>query len=127
MNAKSDILRIVNKIKESWLAKQYDEIANCLAEDVIMAAPGSSNRIKGKEAYILSYRDYDTVAKTHQFKSDEPQIDVIGDVAISITPFAIRYELKGNIYDERGRDILILARQDSEWRVVWRTMQTEPA
>ncbi|MCI0442562.1 nuclear transport factor 2 family protein [bacterium] len=121
------VLRVVNKINESWLAKNYDEIGSCLDDSVIIAAPGSNNRIKGREAYVQSYRDYDTVAKTLQFNTEEPQIDIIGDTAVAICPFDITYELKDKIYHERGSEILILVRKNSEWRVVWRTMQSEPA
>jgi ketosteroid isomerase-like protein len=121
------IVHVVNKINESWLAKNYNGIGSCLDDNVIMAAPGSTNRIKGREAYVQSYRDYDTVAKTLQFNIEEPQIDIIGDTAVTICPFDVTYELKGKIYHERGSDILILVRKNSDWRVVWRTMQSEPA
>lgn len=132
MNEKSevnrnDIVEVVKKINEYWLAKKYDEIGSCLADDVIIAAPGSSERIKGREAYVQSYRDYDTVAKTLQFIPEKPQIDIMGDSAAVICPFTVTYELKGNTYHERGKEILILARKDSKWLVVWRTMQSEPA
>jgi ketosteroid isomerase-like protein len=123
---KSDIRAVLNKINESWLSKKYDEIGKGLTEDVIIAAPGSNVRIKGRDAYIQSYRDYDSVAKTLQFIPEEPQIDIMGDTVAVISPFAVTYQLKGNTYHERGKDILILKRTDSGWLVVWRTMQSEP-
>jgi ketosteroid isomerase-like protein len=126
-NDKKDILAVLNKINESWLAKKYDEIGSSLSDDVIIAAPGSTERIKGKKAYVQSYRDYDSVAKTLQFIPEEPQIDIMGDTVAVISPFAVTYQLKGNTYHERGKDILILKRTDSGWLVVWRTMQSEPA
>ncbi len=126
-NDKNAILGIVNKINESWLGKQYDEIGTCLADDVVIAPPGSDKRIRGRDAYVQSYRDYDTVAKTDQFLAEEPQIDIVRDTAVVISPFFVTYEMKGTTYQERGRDILILARQGTEWRVVWRTMQSESA
>lgn len=122
-----DILQVVNKINESWLSKNYDEIGKCLDDKVVMAPPGSSKRIKGKDAYIQSYRDYDTVAKTHSLEPEEPQIDIIGDTAVVIHPFSVTYEMKGEVYQERGSDFLILKRQDIGWRVIWRTMQSESA
>ena len=121
------IQQVVEKINESWLDKNYDEIGSCVADDVIIAPTGLADRIKGREAYVQSYRDYDTVAKTIQFITEDPQIDIIGNIAAVITPFSVTYELKGNTYHERGKDILILKRKNSEWLVVWRTMQSEPA
>lgn len=121
------IQQVVEKINESWLDKNYDEIGSCVTDDVIIAPTGLADRIKGREAYVQSYRDYDTVAKTIQFITEDPQIDIIGNIAAVITPFSVTYELKGNTYHERGKDILILKRKNSEWLVVWRTMQSEPA
>jgi ketosteroid isomerase-like protein len=84
-------------------------------------------RVAGREAYVPSYRDYDTAAFTETFTPDEPQIDVMGDVAVATCPFSIVYRLEGVTYKERGRDLLVFARQQAGWRVVWRSMQTEPA
>lgn len=103
-----DILQVVNKINESWLAKKYDDIATCLDDGVVMAPPGSNKRVKGKNPYIQSYRDYDSAAITHSLIPEEPQIDVIDDTAVVIHPFSVTYEMKGSIYQERGTDLLIL-------------------
>ena len=45
----------------------------------MIAPPGSANRVRGREAYVQSYRDYDSAAKTHSFQPSDPVIDVIGD------------------------------------------------
>jgi ketosteroid isomerase-like protein len=121
------IAAIVRHINESWRARRYDDIGSHLADDVVLAPPGSSMRVAGREAYVQSYRDYDAAAFTETFTPDEPQIDVMGDVAVATCPFSIVYRLEGVTYKERGRDLLVFARQQAGWRVVWRSMQTEAA
>jgi ketosteroid isomerase-like protein len=121
------IAAIVRHINESWRARRYDDIGTHLADDVVLAPPGSSMRMVGREAYVQSYRDYDTAAVTGTFTPDDPQIDVIGDVAVATCPFFIVYRLEGVTYRERGRDLLVFDRRPTGWRVVWRSMHTEPA
>jgi ketosteroid isomerase-like protein len=127
VNDADAIAAIVGHINESWRAQRYDDIGSHLAVDVVMAAPGSTVRLAGRDAYVQSYREYDRAAVTETFTPGEPQIDVIGDVAVATCPFSIVYRLEGTTYRERGQDILVLHRQPAGWRVVWRSMHTEPA
>ncbi len=119
------IRRVVLQINELWLSKRYDEIGELLSEHVVIAPPGFEGRIHGREAYVQSYRDYDQAATTHDFSPEEPEIDIVGDVAITVCPFFIVYELTGKIYREKGYDVLVFSRIAGEWSVVWRTMHTE--
>ncbi len=119
------IRRIVRQINELWLSKRYAAIGELLSEHAVIAPPGFDGRTRGREAYVQSYRAYDQAATTHEFAPDEPEIDIVGDVAVAVCPYLVVYELAGKTYRERGRDVLVFCRSAGEWRVVWRTMQTE--
>jgi ketosteroid isomerase-like protein len=121
------VKKVVAGINDSWLAKRYDDIGRYLLDDAVVAPPGSPERIRGCDAYVESYRQYDSAATTHEFTSEEPQIDVVGDVAVSVCPFRIVYEMQGTTYRERGTDLLVLVRSRGEWRVAWRSLRGEPA
>jgi len=121
------IRQAVERINGLWLAGRYDEIGDFLAEDVVIAPPGSDQRVKGRKAYVQSYRDYDRAAVTRDFVPEEPQVDVVGSVAVAVCPFAIEYDMQGVTHREKGRDILVFTRVEGEWRVAWRTMQIEKA
>ncbi|HUP64095.1 MAG TPA: nuclear transport factor 2 family protein [Thermoanaerobaculia bacterium] len=120
------IREIIEKINESWLAGRYEEIGRNIDQDVVVAPPGSPARIAGRDAYVASYREYDEMARTHEFRMETSQVDVIGDVAVAITPFLVDYEMTAGRHRESGREILVFRRSGGEWRVVWRTMQTDP-
>jgi ketosteroid isomerase-like protein len=120
------VRRIVGDINDHWRAKRYDQIGDQLAEGVVVAPPGTDARVRGRDAYVQSYRDYDAAATTLEFLAAEPQVDVIGDVAIARCPFDVTYVLKENTYRERGHDILVFSRSTGDWKVVWRTMHIEP-
>jgi ketosteroid isomerase-like protein len=127
MTDEQAIRGVVHAIHDSWRAGRYDEIGRHLADDAVIAQPGSDHRTRGRDPYVQSYRDYDRMATTHEFSLGEPQIDVVGDVAVAACPFFIVYELQGATYRERGTDMLVLSRSNEEWRVAWRTMQTAPS
>jgi ketosteroid isomerase-like protein len=117
----------VHEINEHWRTGQYERIGARLADDAVIAPPGFDGRVRGRAAYIQSYRDYDQAATTLEFSAGEPQVDVVGDVAVAVTPFDVVYELHGTRHHEKGHDILVFSRLRGEWTVVWRTMQVAPA
>lgn len=123
---KKAIRHVIGRINELWLNKRYDEIGALLSEDAVIAPPGLEVRIRGREAYVQSYREYDQAATTHEFTPEEPEIDIVGDVAVAICPFFVVYELQGKTYREKGHDMLVFSRSTGQWRVSWRTMQTKP-
>jgi ketosteroid isomerase-like protein len=121
------IRHVIQQITASWLNKQYDDIGLFIAEHAVIAPPGSTARVRGRAAYIQSYRDYDQAATTLAFTPEEPEIDIIGDVAVALCPFVVVYELEGERHQAVGRDMLVLARRADAWQVIWRTMHTESA
>src|SRR5262245_55619548 len=103
----AQIRTAVRAINEHWRAGQYDRIGAWLADEAVIAPLGAEARVRGRDAYIQSYRAYDQSATTLEFSASEPQVDVVADVAVAITPFEVVYELQGTKYHERGHDILV--------------------
>ena len=64
MGKEIDAIRgIVQAINECWKLKDYDGIGSYLADDVVIAPPHSDQRVRGRAAYLQSYRDYDQMAE----------------------------------------------------------------
>jgi ketosteroid isomerase-like protein len=122
---KKTIQEVLRKLIDCWHQKQYDRMGAYIADEVIIVPPGSSERVRGREAYIQSYRDYDTAAHTTEFLPGEPQIDLFGDVAVVLFPFFIAYELNGISHREHGKEALLFKRAADSWQILWRTMESE--
>jgi ketosteroid isomerase-like protein len=122
-----EIRRIVAEMNDAWRGGRYDDLGAHVAEHVVMAPPGLEGRVLGRAAYVASFRQFAEVARTHEFSSGTPHVDVIGATAVAVTPFTIGYELEGNRYRETGSDILVFAKIGAAWKVVWRTLLSEPA
>jgi len=119
----AEIRELVALVNEHWRAREYDAIGALLEDEVVIATPEGA--VRGREAYVQSYRSYDEAATTHEFEPGEPTVDVVGAVAVAVCPYRVVYELQGRTYRERGRDMLVLSRTD-RWRIAWRTMVSEP-
>ncbi|HEV7765945.1 MAG TPA: DUF4440 domain-containing protein [Thermoanaerobaculia bacterium] len=127
MSDREQIKAVVAAITQAWLSKQYELIDDYLAADVVIAAPDSDTRVIGREAYVQSFRDYDSAAVTDEFDAGNPLIDVIGDAAVALCPFRISYQLNGVTYRETGTEMLVLNRSSTGWLVIWRSMRSNPA
>jgi ketosteroid isomerase-like protein len=122
-----EIRRIVAAINDAWREGYFDRIGEYVAENVVMVPPGFEGRVMGRPAYVASFRQFSEAARTHEFLTDTPHVDVIGNTAVAVCPFTIGYEIEGAIYREKGSDILVFSRVSGAWKVVWRTLLSEPA
>jgi hypothetical protein len=87
-----------------------------------MAPPGERARVvAGREAMVQSFRDFLAAAKVLDFETLDLQVDLFGPTAVAGLVFRIRYEMEGQAYDEKGKDVLVLNRDGNVWRIVWRT------
>jgi ketosteroid isomerase-like protein len=118
---------IIHAINECWRLKDYEGIVEFLTEDVVIAPPGSDERIYGRAAYVQSYRDYDQSAETQEFLPGDPKVDLAGNTAVAVCPFEVVYKLQGTKHHEKGKNILVFSLSHGRWKVVWRTMQVEAA
>jgi ketosteroid isomerase-like protein len=121
-----DIRDIVTAINHAWTTGNFDAIGEHVAEHVVMAPPGLEGRVLGRDAYVASFRQFAEVARTRMFLPEVPRVDVIGNTAVATCPFTIAYELEGGSYREKGADILVFARTAGAWKIVWRTVMSEP-
>jgi ketosteroid isomerase-like protein len=126
MESVREIRDIVTAINQAWVSGNYEAIGEYVAEHVVMAPPGLDGRVLGRDAYVASFRQFAEVARTRMFSPGVPRVDVIGNTAVAACPFTIAYELEGEAYRERGSDILVFARNAGVWKVVWRTLISEP-
>ena len=95
-----EILKFLRKVETAWLGGRFDELRSCFREDAVLLGADLEQRLEGRDAIV----------------------DVIGDAAVTVTPWTVRYEREGTIYDETGGDLLVLARDPEGWKVAWRTL-----
>src|ERR1041385_5765405 len=108
-----ETILIVDKINDAWLHGRFDELREYLHPDIVLAQPGLSRRIAGREAVIDSYRQFAAEA-AGSFRAGETRVDAAGDSAVTTMPWTTD--------EERGWDLLVFGKRDGRWVVVWRTV-----
>ncbi len=96
-----EILKFLRKVETAWLGGRFEELRSCFREDAVLLGGDLEQRLEGRDA---------------------PIVDVIGDAAVTVTPWAVRFEREGTIHEETGGDLLVLAREAEGWKVAWRTL-----
>ena len=90
--------------------------------DIVMALPGFSGRVHGREQFLAGFRDFCENAKIHEFTDRDYEIDIVHDTAVVAFEYEMIYERCGERYRATGRDLWIFRAQDSGWIAVWRAM-----
>ena len=71
---------------------------------------------------IAGFTDFSENAAVVSYKRTDLQIDVIADVAVASFKFEMTYRREGQSFACTGRDFWVAARQQDQWKAVWRTM-----
>ena len=123
----AEVERLIRELNAAWPEGRLEEVGRCFDEEAVMVPPGGGVLIRGREAIVGSFRGFLGMAKVHGFEILDPTVAAFGSTACAVVPFQIHYELQGQVYDEKGEDILVLMQNAGEWRIVWRTQVPLPA
>jgi uncharacterized protein (TIGR02246 family) len=117
-----DIRSRIDALNDAWQAGRFDDLGGYFHEDARLVAPGFASQVSGRDAIVGTYRDFAASARIDEFRLDPANIERWGDTAVATSVFNMTYTFSGATYTESGHDILVLARHDGEWIVVWRTV-----
>lgn len=115
----SDLLRRINR---AWLEGRPRDLLPLLHPEIVLAIPGSTSRVQGREALVEGIVDFCENARVHAFEEHEHQVDVVGQTAVASYSFTMVYEREGHRYRSTGRDLWVFTREGTEWLAIWRTM-----
>lgn len=112
----------MRQINSLWLAGQVDKLEPVVHPEIVMAFPGFTGRMQGREEFLAGFRDFCQSARIIEFDDHDHQIDVAGNTAVVTFRYDMIYERSGERYCSTGRDLWIFQREGNEWIAVWRTM-----
>ena len=121
-SASEEVWQLVQRMNDSWAKDGADDLASFFREDIVMVNPDFTHRTEGRDACVASYQDFRKQATIRDFKITNPGIDVFGNTAIATYSYEIQYEMGGERFNDTGRDIFVLVRENDRWQAVWRTM-----
>jgi len=128
MDDKVEIRAIVNAVNDAWQTYPPGEIvariSEHFADDVVVVGPDLTRAGRGRDAVSQSYADFASAAKIKSAELEDPEIDVIADVAVATVKWRMRYEYQGAELSEAGHDIYVFGRQSDRWLVAWRKLES---
>ena len=116
-----DFISFTARMDRCWMEGRFRDLEAFLAEDVVFVAPGGEQRSEGLSTAVESYRQFMSHAQVKRFETSDHVVTPRGDTAVVEYRWQMDWAAGGVDHSETGRDVLVLARRDDDWRVVWRT------
>jgi ketosteroid isomerase-like protein len=117
----ADFVSFADRMDRCWMEVRLPELAEYLAEEVVFVAPGGTPRSEGLAPAVDSYRQFLSHARVNRFQTSDHTVTLRGDTAVLEYRWQMDWTAAGADHAESGREVLVLARREEGWRVVWRT------
>jgi uncharacterized protein (TIGR02246 family) len=104
----------MQRINRTWLEGRPQDLASLMHPNITLVFPGFSGRGEGREAIVAGFTDFCRNATVHDYREADPQVDVIGDTAVTTFTYEMVYERSGKRKRASGRDLWVFARQGGE-------------
>lgn len=117
----AEVWAAVQRINQAWVLRRTEDLEALLHSAMVIAPPPPTTPIRGRDACIESYREFALAARVLHFEELSPAVEVFDTTAVATYDFAITYEANGTYTTERGREVIVLVREEARWLAVWRT------
>lgn len=114
------LISFVEAMDRCWIEHRFDDLSAFLAPDVVFVSPSGETRLEGLAAAVESYRSFMERAKIAWFAARDHAVTERGDAAIVEYRWDTAWRSDGVAHEASGREILVLTRRESAWRIVWR-------
>ena len=121
-----EIRRLISGMSKTWLSGDANGLNQYFHEQMAIRGPDLQLLGTGKQTCVKSYEDFINQTTVLDYEESEPEIDLYSETAVVVCPWKIAYELKGQKYREKGRDLLVLVRNGRGWLVAWRAVFPQP-
>ena len=116
-----DFIKFVEDMDRCWREGRFYDLDTYLADNVVMVAPDGKTRLEGIAAAVESYREFTVSSLVEHYTTSDHVITHRGEAAVIEYRWSMAWTSAGMDYNENGREILVLALRDGNWRVIWRT------
>jgi ketosteroid isomerase-like protein len=119
---RDQVARAVREINDAWTSGHPERMRDLLDDEVVFVQPGFAGRETGRDRAVQSYREFVTEATLHRYVESDLTIDLSGHTAVASYAWTIEYTRKKRRHSESGRDLFVLDRVGTRWKLVWRLL-----
>ncbi|HTJ63645.1 MAG TPA: nuclear transport factor 2 family protein [Alphaproteobacteria bacterium] len=116
----TDLTTFVEAMDRCWMERRFLDLADFLADNVVIVAPGGVQRSQGLEAAIKSYREFMAHSSVGRFQTSGYVVTEHGTTAVVEYDWAMSWRTGAQNRDAAGREVLTLSGGPGAWRVIWR-------
>jgi hypothetical protein len=109
-------------LKDAWLEGRYADLTPLMHPDAVIAVPGASARVVGRDAVVAAFAAFGAVATVESVELGVVEADVVGSTATGGFRFVLIYSQGGHRTMTRGRDLWVFTREEGRWLAVWRAV-----
>lgn len=124
VDAQTQVSTALRRLSEAWRNRRYDELRDCFRESAVMALPGLSGRVAGREAIVEAYREFMDRSTLESYAEAPATIEAFENTAIAYYQWEMVWRSGGKQQQATGHDLFIFERDQgsARWKAVWRTM-----
>jgi len=116
------IPELVRELTEAWIDERFEVLVELHEPDVVLRVEGEAEPLVGPEPIVASYRRFLAEVELDGFEVLAASVDALDDETAAVRlDYAIRYEVSGQLLEERGVDVMVWRRHPGGWRIAWRT------
>ena len=119
---KNEIRQTVEGVNEASRKGDIATLKQFCHEDVVIVPPGFVQRAEGRDAYLKSVEDFCAIGTFLEYEELSMKIDVFGNTAVVYYRYETIWEMDGRTFNEKGNNVMVLARSEGKWLLVWRTL-----
>lgn len=112
-----EIWATLRALNDTWTQGQPTRLVDYFHRDMIAVTPVDRLRRDGAAACIAGWQGFAESSHIHSWREIDPLIRVFGDAAVVSYYYEIRFEVDGQVVDQRGRD-LFFVRENGRWWAV---------
>ena len=117
----ADFIKFVEDMDRCWRESRFHDLETFLADDVVVVAPDGKTRLEGLAAAVESYREFTVASLVEHYTTANHVVTRRGDTVVIEYQWQMAWTSAGTDYNDAGREVLVLASHDGNWRVIWRT------
>jgi ketosteroid isomerase-like protein len=118
---KAEVLKTVYLHNKAWTElEDLNEQKKYIHDKIVFIAPPYKEPVKGKEAYLVSYKDWIDHATVHHFQEINPEVYLYNDGKFAVVTYKIDMAFdfdETKVPEWHGIDTMTLVKEKGKWLI----------
>ncbi len=118
---KQEVWETVQNLNRTWTTKgKIEQLRRFFHDNMVAITPMNNDRLEGKEACFQGWKGFYDTCEITSWIEREPLIQLYGNGSFAGVTYYyyIVFEMNGNLFQESGRDMFSLVKENKNWLAV---------